>query len=80
MSKQITSNNLPNLGVEPYKRFDKAEKLVYASYSFFNGSILSIDFDMNGAAELILYNGYKIPNNSELEVCDGNLYIKIPAV
>lgn len=80
MKTEITSSNLPNLGIEPYKRFDQDGFLTDAFYSFLNGSTVSIKFDLNGFASEIAYNGKSIPNNSQLELHDGHLHIIIPTV
>lgn len=78
--KKITSSNLPNLGIEPFKRFDENNSLTDVLYSFLNGSTISISFDQYGYASEISYNGRIIPNYSQLELVDDKLHIIMSTV
>jgi len=80
MITKITASNLPNLGIEPYKRFDGNGFLTNVFYSFLNGSTIAINFNGDGYVSEITYNGKTIPNTSQLELHDGHLHIIIPTV
>lgn len=80
MKTEITTSNLPNLGIEPFKRFDGDGFLTNIFYSFLNGSTVSIKFNGDGYVSEMSYNGHTIPNNSQLDLIDGRLHIIIPTV
>jgi len=79
MQNKITISNLPNLGIEPLKRFDENSFLTDVFYSLPSGSTISISFDEEGDVSQMAYNGNIIPNNSLLDLIDGNLHITIPS-
>lgn len=81
MNKKITAKNLPDLGVEPFKRLDSSGTIKDVLYCFLNGSTISINFDtITGEVEQMVYNGMTIPNNARLKLVDGSLHVILPTI